>query len=395
MIAWRQTLSAQHSQRPALTPDSLVTVLAAMFIGTAAMMMLGLAPILLGGLAGAGRLSEAQVGQAATMEILSLALGAWLGPKVLGRSSLPMAMVLVCLMLAVANLAIFMASSASIILAQRAIAGVLEGVLLGGVFLLFTHSRHPTRLNGLLLGVSSVPQIAIAFLLPAYVVPRHGVESGFVIIAVFAACAALTCLFLPKAVATLAHDDGETLAPSAPVVIFLTAAFLQNAGVGAAWNYTERLGHQHGLSASVVGVAIAASLAAQVLGSFLTAAFGARFSARPILIAGAALQTAVVTCLVLSTSSAGFVAAACVFGLFWLALQPYQLAELIQLDPTRRAAMLLPPVAFTGLSVGPLVVSFLVRGASVTGTFVGAAGLLVVSAALYIAVAPLLRRAVA
>ena len=80
---------------------------------------------------------------------------------------------------------------------------------------------------------------------------------------------------------------------------------------------------------------------------------------------------------------ATYVATTCLFGLFWLALQPFLVTELIEFDPTRQVALVLTPVALVGLSLGPLLVSFAVHSGDVRGGFLGAGGLLATGGLLY------------
>jgi hypothetical protein len=75
--------------------------------------------------------------------------------------------------------------------------------------------------------------------------------------------------------------------------------------------------------------------------------------------------------------------ASCLFGLFWLALLPFQVNQAIELDETRRIALLLTPIALIGMSLGPFIVSLAVRAGDVTGGFWAAASLLVLGGLLY------------
>jgi hypothetical protein len=56
---------------------------------------------------------------------------------------------------------------------------------------------------------------------------------------------------------------------------------------------------------------------------------------------------------------------------------------LLDLDSSRRSALLVIPLALTGLSLGPLAVSFAVEGSDVGGCFRVAAAFLAASAVLF------------
>ena len=78
-----------------------------------------------------------------------------------------------------------------------------------------------------------------------------------------------------------------------------------------------------------------------------------------------------------------------IFGLFWLALSPFQVRWLIDLDKTRGAAVLLTAVSLVGLSVGPFLSALGVRGDDVGGAMVVAAALAAAAILLYVVLAAL------
>ena len=381
LAAWR------HCNTPLI-------IASGMFVGTAASLILGLQPILLGGLTEAGRLSEAGLGVAATVEILGLALGATVGPRLMNGGSLRLSTAVVCMLLAVANLGIYWVKGPIGIYAVRGTAGLLEGLALGAAILVLTHTRHPDRVAGLFLGVQTIPQIIGAYLLPVFVVPRLGINAGFGLLALVALVAVGGALGSPD------HVDAADIAParkvawSSAIRLFIATVVTQNAGIGAAWNYLERLAPQNGFTASSIGLAVAGSLVSQVVGAFVVAWFGWRAPYRATLILGAFAQAGVALLLMSADAPISYIAAACVFGLLWLALPPFQVQQAIVLDPTRRLAMLLTPLALLGLSIGPFLVSFAVRPDDVSGAFWGAAALGVTSAIGYILLLAFARSAI-
>lgn len=362
--------------------QSRLVVATTILVGSAAMLVLGVEPILLGGLAEAGRLSEAGVGQVAMVEIFGLAIGATAGPFVM-NSRMRVKLAVVSLLLALANLAVPLASTSGEILLQRGGAGLLAGLLLGAVSLVLTHNARPERMSGLLMGLSTIPQVLAALLLPTIVIPRLGVGAGFGVLAGMALLSLLVAPLMVDRVPVSHSGTGGTLRWSPALAIVVGAAFLQNAGIGAAWSYLERLAHDQGFSSATVGGAIGGSLAFQVAGALLAAWLGGRLPAVWVLILGSVVQASFVICLLLTGQSAAFIAFACGFGLFWLALQPFLVRQLIALDPTRTAAMLLAPLGLVGFSAGPLVASAYVHGQQVGGAFWAAAAMLVVAASLY------------
>jgi len=385
-------MTAVHaSQGPPAAHETITAISATMVVGTAALLVLGVQPILLGGLIETGRLTEAGLGRVAMIEVFALAIGSAIGPFAMNAGAMRLKIAAAALLLAAVDVGLFAAHSATSILALRGVAGLLEGLLIGAAVVVITHTHRPDRMNGLFLGITTAPQIAAAYLLPALIIPRFGHNAGFALLAASAVVAACAAPFLVDRVEAHAEAHTQGIAWSPALLLTVLGGLTQNAGIGAAWNYVERLGAQHGLAPAVIGAAMAGSLTLQFLGALLSAWLCWRMPARLMLVAGGFIQAGVVVAM-LAHSDAGYITAVCLFGLCWLALQPFLISELIRLDPSRRVAMVMTPVALAGLSLGPLIVSFAVKTGDVRGGFVGAAALLAAAGAFY-GLAPLRRGA--
>jgi len=282
-----------------------------------------------------------------------------------------------------ANLAFFSANSSLDIILQRGAAGLLEGLLLSSVAIILTHTRRPERMNGILLGVSTFPQMVAVYFLSTLLIPVYGLGFVFVLLAIAAGIALLAVIFVVDRVETGAESALAPIQWSPSLVVFVAGVLLQNAGIGAAWNYGEILARQHGYSHDVVGLSMSGGLGFQVIGALLSAWLAQRLHQRAPLVLGGIIQAAIVYGMTIATIPGIYIALCCSFGLFWLALQPFQVIELIKLDPSRTMAVLLTPITLTGLSVGPLLVSFVANENSVIGVFFVAAALLVGGALFY------------
>jgi hypothetical protein len=213
----------------------------ALVAGSAALLPLGVLPILLGGLVEAGRLSQAGVGRAATLETLGLALGAGVGAHWMGRGSMRLKTASAAFALAGVNVATAHAASSAAVLLDRAAAGLLAGLLLGAANAIIVRTQTPHRLSGAMLGLSTLPQILAAYLLPVLVIPRFGVTAGFYLLAAGVLLAALCAWTMVDAVEPLERPRQNTARTSLPLLLFAGAVVLQSGGIGAAWTYVERL----------------------------------------------------------------------------------------------------------------------------------------------------------
>ncbi len=373
-----------------------------MLIGTVALMVLGVQPILFGALVEDGRLTESTLGLVATLETLALALGAVVGPWLLNRGGIRLKTVALAVLLAALNLAVFWARTPLQVCILRAAAGFAEGMLLGAAIIILTFTRHPERMNALFLALSTIPQVFAAYLLPVTLMPKFGSNAGFGLMAVLAVLAVPAALALPdrppKGPAEPTRDDaGSARVWTVWTIIALIAITLENAAIGAAWNYLEQMASEAHLAPSVVGTAVAGTLTFQVLGSFAVAWVGWKLDYRLALVGGCLLLAVDSLLLGAVHTSGAFITLACLFGLLWLALAPFAVKLAIALDPSRRIAMMITPLVLVGLSLGPLVASAVVTHADVTGAYRMSSATAVVSAVLFVltVIAARARKAVA
>jgi MFS family permease len=348
-----------------------------MFAGTIALMAPALAPFLLGKMVEQATLTEAQLGLIATLESLALALACGLAPKLLRRGSFRAQTAAASLLLATANLATLATHSVPIIACLRSLAGMAEGLMLGVTIVVIVHHAAAERLNALFQAAATVPQAVAAYALPALVLPRWGLTGGYALLA------AVTLLNIPMS-ARLRNPAPSVRAPAGTrravppaVLAALMAICLQNAAIGAAWNYIDSLARDHGISATTVGVAASGCMALQVIGALFVAWVGWRLPNRPVLIVAALLQAAIIHLIGSSSSVTVYVAGLLLFGLFWLATSPFQLRLLLQLDDTRAAASLLGGVTVLGLSLGPLIGAAATQANDVSGAYTLASVLMI------------------
>jgi hypothetical protein len=245
---------------------------------------------------------------------------------------------------------------------------------------LITHSTSPDRLNGLFLALQTIPQAMLAYALPVSILPRVGADGGFAILAGMALVAAVAAFALTERhpPAAVKHATAGTVWTPAVLGILL-GVVLQNAAIGGAWNYAERIAVELHIAPDLVGAALAVSLMLQVVGAFAVAWFAWRLPFRLVTILGPLCQGTVIMLIATANSSLVYFGATAAFGLFWLALNPFQVRLLIDMEPSRQAVMTGTAVTLFGLSVGPFLSSFGVGPGDVRGAFLIAAGLMLLS----------------
>jgi predicted MFS family arabinose efflux permease len=327
-------------------------------VGVVALLIAGLQPVILGALEREGRLSTAQIGLTATVELMAIGVACGLAAALLKPTNIRLKMMLVCLLHAAAMLATTFASGTAVIVARGA-AGACAGVMLWLAIGVIARSSRPERAAGVFVTVQTLAQLVLAAALPALVMGRWGVNGALVCLATISLLAALAALAGPNSFAALPKsEEGGRL--DARALTGLAAVFLYMAFIVALWVYLEPLAAQAGLSSREAGMAIALALGLQVLGGAAATVVGDRAPPSAMLLGIGAINAVILAVLWSGPGRGLFVACVAVFGFLWLFALPFQTLLLIRIDPTRRAAMQLGAAQLLGSSAGPLAASLVV-----------------------------------
>ena len=336
-------------------------------MGCMALLMLGIQPLALGALQSAGRLTVSQMGLAATVEMLALggvsaALAAWLRHHRL-RSWL----LIGCLAVAAANVLGLFAGGIAFI-ATRGAAGVGGGIILWVATGVVTRRIDAPRVNAIFQGAQAVAQGISAALIPIFLGPRLGANASLVVLGGMAAVVMPLIAFIPSELPLRHTDSMDRPAFHASSYLGLGASFLIMAGIVGVWVFVEPIAATAGIAVTTVSAAIAASLGTQVIGALLIASTITLVAPSIGVIAMALLYMIVIGVLAWGHSSTAFVVVILLFGALWTVTMSLLLPFMIKLDPTRRAAMLLPGAILLGSSAGPAI-----AGTVATDTNIGPA----------------------
>ena len=335
-------------------------------VGSNSLMVLGVLPILLGALADAHRLSNAQIGLAAMAEILTMGVSTgivglmrrprglrWIG----GGASVALATAdLICTHLSGAGL-----------IAARCGAGAAEGVLLWITIGMIVRTTTPERWAGVFFTVQTAAQLILAIVLAVWALPRFGANGGFLALSAVAVAGVAPALATPRGFDPMTRKPGEGGAPPARGWIALLATLIFVAGGGAVGVYLEPLAHEAGLSEGVAGAALWTSLAGQVCGGARATVLAGRVGYFTIFVVGSFLSLGIWALLGLHIPAWLFVADNIASGVVSLLIAPFIAPMTIEADPTRRAALQTGAAQLLGGALGPLLSSLVVSEQDVRG----------------------------
>jgi hypothetical protein len=369
--------NADHTVHEAVgRPLSPVEAAAAIFVGVNPLIIAGILSVLFGAMAHEGRLNVAQIGQVITCESLAMGLATALAGMVLKPHRLK---TLGCALgLALAGLDFFSTSiGGGGVILLRALAGVIEGVLLWVSVSMIARAERPERWSGIYFTGMVVAQFFIALAFAKVLAPRWGSAGGFYALSALCVVSAAVALLLPSRLADLPPaEDGGSLPPLRGwFALFATMVFV--AGGGAANAYLQPIAEQAGLTADVARTSFWVSLALQI-GAGLCATFTAgRIRYFQVFLVTALAQLWVWWTFGHHPAAGLFIAANAVWGFFAVLLGPFIVPLLIDADPSRRAAVQGGACQVLGGALGPFAASWVVSGHDTRSVIVVAMTLLV------------------
>jgi MFS family permease len=329
-------------------------------------MVLGVLPILLGALADAHRLSNAQIGLSAMAEILTMGVSTGLIGLIRRPRALRWIGAGASLALAAADLICTHLGGSGLIIA-RCGAGAAEGVLLWITVGMIVRTSTPERWAGVFFTAQTAAQLILAILLAVWILPRLGANGGFLALSLVALAGVIPALATPKGFGPMTRKPGEGGAPPPRGWIALLGTLIFVAGGGAVGVYLEPLAHEAGLSAGVAGAALWTSLAGQVCGGALATFLAGRVGYFTIFVVGSVLSLGIWAVLGLHVPAWLFVADNIASGVVSLLIAPFIAPMTIEADPTRRAALQTGAAQLLGGALGPLLSSLVVNERDVRG----------------------------
>lgn len=367
-------------------------VLPALWLGSVGLLVLGLQPILLGALFAEGKVDFDGLALVATVEIIAIALGSTLGPVIGIRRGVPAKAAALLILLAGADFATGTSAGLGAYVACRALAGLLEGLLVVIAIELIARAMTAERLSGYFVMLQTLAQAALALLLAWLVVPRWGSAGGFATLGVVSLVSLPVILRAPPGFGPLPRLEPGRGVLSVHSVVALASIFAFFCFIGAIWAFLEPIGARVSIDAQTVGTIVSASLVAQVAGAMAATWSGGRLGWPAGVVFSCLVGIAAVVALGGNVPAAVFWGAALAIGFVWMFIIPCQVGMAVSIDPSRKTATLVPAANLLGAALGPLFASLLINGNDVRAVPWFGLGAVVASLVLFAATLLLIRR---
>lgn len=347
---------------------SMFQVAAALSIGTIAILMVGIQPILLGELVDARQVTLEGVGIVAMGEIIALGLGVILGDTLLAGAWLKPATIVAALFAVIFDLLTLNASGDVPMFCMRAAAGLAEGILVWGTTGVVVRTANPARISAVFFVTQTLAQAVFGAVLANAVIPAHGWQGGFVALAALTLLPCILAFWQPVRLAPLASPMVSGFRWSAGTIVPLLIVFVQMASLGSFWAYLEPLGKVAGLDARAAQTMISGVLVMQVLGGSVAAWAVRRLPVRGALASASLVLFAIAMAVhqLPAGSALVFVLLCAMFGFVWLFFLPFHIGLAFRADSSGRLAGLVPAAQLLGSAFGPLMASFLVDNEDVS-----------------------------
>jgi len=343
---------------------SRANIASALTIGTIALLVIGVQPILLGAMVEARNATLSGVGIIAMCEIVALGLGIVVCEALMSLSHLRFVGIAAALFVAALDVATTFVTGDAHLAVVRSAAGLGEGALMWVTTCIIVRSQVPDRIAGIFLVTQALAQAALAAIFAGLVIPRASWHGGFVVLAAVSLAPCIAVAWLPARVAPLAEQTLDKFRWSVIAALPLAIALLQLAAIGAIWAYLEPLGKRAGFGAQAAQTLTAGVQLMQVLGG-TTASVSVRLlgTVRTLVVGALALAAIPFAMHGLPPGATLRFALLCAaFGFVWMFLMPFHVSLAFHADPTGRVAMLIPAMQLLGSALGPLVASFVVTG---------------------------------
>jgi MFS transporter, DHA1 family, inner membrane transport protein len=355
--------------------------------GTAALVVLGLQPLLYGAYVHEGTIYDYRLGLLSSAELFAIAAGSAVAVKLLRRLPVwPVVLVGIAL-LSLGNMLEAGHGNTLPLFAYRAIAGSGAGLLVGLAASAIARTDRIGFWAGSFLFGQALTQYGVVRWFSAYL-PTADSMAVQLSLALAGATVLFMMPFLPSRLhLPMAVDTPRVLPPTGRGLVGLAAMFLCVGGTGGIWGYMELWLHSEGISQPLALHMLSIALLGQTIGAAVGAAIAdGRWAWLRLFVLIIALASAVAFWM----SSPATAALALAFGVIFTLAAPAFSTLLHQLDPEHRSVPYAATAQLAGISIVPTIAGETLAAQGLSLVLLACLGAIILSAVLVASQIPLL-----
>ncbi|NQZ05723.1 MAG: MFS transporter [Algicola sp.] len=362
------TDNAQVSTLPPTTnykvaPDSVVAKVILAFLTTAGIFYINIMPAVISGLKEGLHFTNQQAGFVSSANLYGAAAGALAAVFLVKKIDWRLWSYRLLFMLIAIDSVCIAIETPEVMIAVRALHGVVGGLLVGIGFSVISRTAEADKTFGYLLLIQwSLGGLGLMYL-PA-LVPEYGTAALFISLLCFTVVTLLMLPFLPdysvkEADKTQSADLQTSKVERLPLALTLFGIFLFQAANMGLFAYMIALGRAEGLTLDFMSPSLAVASWIALVGAVLVIVIGTKFG-RTVPLAAAILLTAFCSWVLhFSASESVYLYANIVIGICWAFVLPYLFGICAALDKAGQLAALGGFASKMGLATGPMVAAFM------------------------------------
>ncbi|NOX50509.1 MAG: MFS transporter [Gammaproteobacteria bacterium] len=344
--------------------NSLISIFSIVLLGVLSVVVLFVAPVLLGAMVEYLDFSEAQAGYIISAELAGMAIATFLALFLARRSNWRVTLLVAMSCMIAGNVVSFFVSDFSQLLKVRFLVGIADGVSMAHCVAIIGLTRNPDKTFGFWVTGQLLFGSVGLYVLPN-LFPVFGYSFVYLLVAVLMVVMLFFLRFLPqKGKDTGASNEIDgSIAISRRLIIYgylgLAAILVFYVGQYGVWAYLERIAGHSQLSPQAIGKALSLATMVGVVGALSAAMLGARFGRLLPIGLGMMVSLISMTMLLGQVESREYVIAACAFSFTFNFVLPYLMACITKADVTGRFIMLTNVASGGGLAGGPALAAIL------------------------------------
>lgn len=361
-----------------VAPDSLLASFMLAFLATAGLFYVNIMAAIVSGLIDALGFSERQAGFIASANVYGAAVGALCAVALVRYVPWrPFAIAALCLMIGI-DIASSMLTQLNLLIGVRFLHGLIGGGLVGISYGVFSRTKSPDRVFGMLLAVQFGLGGLGTMLLPR-LVPIYGAAALFFALAAFSAVALAMTPFLPAYRFEPPSKAQRPKIEAGPLILSLASVFLFQLGNMGLAAYMIELGRHYGLTTEYASAVVGGASWISIAGALLVVAMGTRMGRWTPLLVGSVLAVVGTAAFIWSGNTVVYIAANCITGIAWAFIIAYLLGMAAEFDRGGRTAAAAGFVSKMGLASGPFLAGALLETESYDVLIYASAAILILS----------------